>query len=62
MNIAPSEEFLAACRAVLGDDRPETIITVLRSHDLALVERLRAAHAEVVDTATSEASSPGDVS
>jgi hypothetical protein len=26
MNIAPSDEFLRACRLVLGDDSPATII------------------------------------
>ena len=36
MNIRPSDEFLAACRFVLGDASPATVISVLRTTDRAL--------------------------
>jgi hypothetical protein len=49
MNIAPSDEFLAACKQVLGDDSPATIIGVLQSCDQQLVDRLRQAHIEIVE-------------
>jgi hypothetical protein len=49
LNIAPSEQFLAACRAVLGDDDPQTIQHVLESHDPKLFDRLRAALADLAD-------------
>jgi hypothetical protein len=49
MNISPSPEFLAACRKLLGNDSPETIIAVLQSHDQELFDQLRRALAELVD-------------
>ena len=50
MNIRPSDEFLAACRFVLGDDSPATIIGVLQSCDQQLVDRIREAHVELVES------------
>ena len=49
MNIAPSDEFLAACRLVLGDASPATVLQVLQSRDQQLVDRLREAHVEIVE-------------
>lgn len=49
MNIAPSDQFLAACRQVLGADDPATILGVLQSRDQQLIARLRHAHADIVD-------------
>ena len=52
MNIRPSDEFLAACRFVLGDDSPATVISVLRTTDRDLIAKLLAVHAELVDAET----------
>ena len=46
MNIAPSDEFLRACRMVLGDDSsPATVLAVMRTTDRELIARLLKAHA-----------------
>jgi hypothetical protein len=52
VNIRPSDEFLAACRFVLGDDSPATVISVLRTTDRDLIAKLLAVHAELVDAET----------
>jgi hypothetical protein len=49
MNIAPSDEFLRACRLVLGADDPATVLAVMRTTDHELIAKLLAAHAELVD-------------
>ena len=49
MNIAPSDEFLRACRLVLGADDPVTVLQVLQSRDPQLVDRIREAHVEIVE-------------
>ena len=49
MNIAPSPEFLAACKQVLGDASPATVLQVLQSRDQQLVDRIREAHVEIVE-------------
>jgi hypothetical protein len=49
MRIAPSDRFLAVCRAVLGDDDPATVLGVMRSTDRELIERLMQAHRDIID-------------
>ena len=58
MNIAPSDEFLRACRLVLGADDPVTVLAVMRTTDRALIAKLLAVHAELVDAETTTA--PGE--
>jgi hypothetical protein len=55
VNIRPSDEFLAACRFVLGDDSPATVLAVMRTTDRALIAKLLAVHAKLGDAETTTA-------
>jgi hypothetical protein len=48
MNISPTPEYLAACRLVLGDDSPATILTAIMEGN-PLMDEVRRIHAEIID-------------
>jgi hypothetical protein len=51
MDNTPTNEFLAACRLVLGADDAATVIGALQSDDSDLIERLDFTHRSIVKLA-----------
>jgi hypothetical protein len=48
MNITPTPEYLEACRVVLGDDSPRTVLDLMMKGS-PLMDEVRRAHAEILD-------------